>query len=121
MAKGLTSGGPAVNPCGGGEGMATTGTAAVRMFGRLHTLRRQAGLADAAEISLPPEGRTAAELARELGLPAGEIEAVFCNHKTYGLDHVVRPGDEVAFVPRGIPGPHRFTLGIYAAGRGERR
>lgn len=99
--------------------MAESGKVTVRMFGRLYTLRRERGLPDVAEVAVPPEGRTAEDIAHELGLPDEEIEAVFCNHRTYALDYVVRPGDAVAFVPRGTPGPHRFTLGIYSAGRGE--
>lgn len=94
-------------------------TVTVRFFGRLHTLRRDRGLPSEAEVEVPASGRGARELATELGLPLGEIEAVFVNHRTHDLSYVVRPGDAVAFVPRGIPGPHRFTLGIYSAGRGE--
>lgn len=88
----------------------------IRLLGVLHTLRRGQGLPTEVKVELPPEGRTAAEVALELGLPLDKIEAVFCNHVTYDLNHVVRPGDRVAFVPRGTPGPHRYFLGIYEAG-----
>ena len=91
--------------------------AKVRFFGRLYTLRKDRGLPAEAEVEVPAEGRTAEELATDLGLPLDEIEAVFCNHRTHDLSHVIRPGDAVAFVPQGTPGPHRFTLGIYSAGR----
>jgi molybdopterin converting factor small subunit len=89
----------------------------VRFFGRLHSLRQGRGLPAEAEVEVPTEGVTADALARKLGLPLEEIEAVFCNHRTYDLAHVILPGDAVAFVPQGTPGPHRFTLGIYSAGR----
>lgn len=92
-----------------------TPTVTVRLFGRLHTLRRERGLPDVAEVSLPPGGRTAEDIAQELALPLDQIEAVFCNHRTYSLDHRIHPGDAVAFVPYGTPGPHRFTLGINSA------
>ena len=59
-------------------------------------------------------------IATRLDLPHDLIEGVFCNHTVYGLDHVIRPGDRIAFVPYGTPGPHRFTLGLYDAGRGNR-
>jgi len=101
--------------------MTGASTATVRMFGCLHTWRRERGLVSEAEVPLPPEGRTGEELARILDLPLEKIEAVLVNRKTYGLEHRVHPGDRVAFVPTGIPGPHRFTLGIYSAGRGEGR
>lgn len=93
----------------------------VRLFGALHTLRRERGLPATADIELPSEGKTGEEIAAELGLPLELIEAVFCNHVACDLGHVIRPGDQVAFVPRGTPGPHRFTLGIHRAGRTSRR
>ena len=96
-------------------------TATMRFFGCLHTLRRERGLSSEAEVPLPADGLTGEELARALALPLEMVEAVVVNRKVYGLEHRVRPGDRVAFVPRGIPGPHRFTLGIYSAGRGEGR
>ena len=93
----------------------------VRFFGCLHTLRRQRGLPASVEAEVPPQGLTGEELARALELPLELVEAVLVNRKAYGLDHWVCSGDRVAFVPRGTPGPHRFTLGIYSAGRGEGR
>lgn len=89
----------------------------VRFFGKLQTTRARGGLPLCIDVAVPPAGLTAQQVARELALPLDDVEAVFCNHRVYGLDHVVHPGDSVAFVPRGIPGPHRFTLGIYGAGR----
>ena len=64
-------------------------------------------------------GDPALVIAGEMGGADAEVLAQI--RKTYGLDRVILPGDRVAFVPRGIPGPHRFTLGIYSAGRGEGR
>ncbi len=94
-----------------------TGTARVLFLGLLHTLRREQGLPSEADVEVPAEGVAAAELARRLGLPLDRIEAVIVNHRTHDLSHPVRPGDRVAFVPQGTPGPHRYTLGIYAAGK----
>lgn len=94
--------------------------AKIRLFGNLHTLRRERGLSSIADIYLPPEGRTAEAVAHELDLPLERIEGVFCNHTAYSLDKILRPGDELAFIPTGVPGPHRFMLGIHAAGRGLR-
>ena len=88
----------------------------IRMFGLLHTIRKQKGLPVTAELQLPPEGKTARDISQELQLPIDKIEAVFCNHLTYPLDHVILPGDRVAFVPHGTPGPHRYCLGIKQAG-----
>jgi hypothetical protein len=87
------------------------------MFGALHTIRKERGLESTTEVSVPPDGCTARDLARELDLPLEKVEAVFVNHLVYGLDHMIRPGDRVAFVPTGIPGPHRFLLGIFGANK----
>jgi hypothetical protein len=93
----------------------TTNT--LRMFGCLHTIRKERGLESTAEIELPPEGRTAKEIALELDLPLDKIEGVFINSLVYPLNKTVLPGDRVAFIPTGIPGPHRFMLGIHGAGQ----
>ncbi|PLX93924.1 MAG: hypothetical protein C0621_06530 [Desulfuromonas sp.] len=92
----------------------------IRLFGNLHTLRKERGLPPVAELWLPPEGRRADEIAHALDLPLSRIEGVFCNHTAYSLDRILKPGDEIAFIPTGVPGPHRFMLGIHAAGKGER-
>ena len=88
----------------------------IRMFGLLHTLRKQKSLPVTVDLQLPAEGKTARDIAQELELPLDKIEAVFCNHLTYPLDHIILPGDRVAFVPHGTPGPHRYCLGIKQAG-----
>jgi molybdopterin converting factor small subunit len=93
--------------------------ATVRVFGVLREFQRQQGRpAETAEM-IPAEGISAAELADRMGLPLDSIEGAFCNHTIFGLTHVVRPGDQVAFVPYGTPGPHRYFLGLYRAGQEE--
>ena len=89
----------------------------IRMFGCLHTIRKERGLPSSAEVTIPPEGRMAEDIALELDLPLDRIEGVFVNHLVYNIDRIVKPGDEVAFVPTGVPGPHRFMLGIHSAGK----
>ena len=97
--------------------MAPSDEALVKFFGLLHTLRQKKGLPSVATVTLPPEGVTANALAKTFELPLDKIEAVICNHKTHPMDHQILPGDRVAFIPHGTPGPHRFTLGIYSAGK----
>lgn len=89
----------------------------IRMFGFLHSARKAKGLPVPARIFIPPEGRIAKEVAEELELPMDKIEGVFVNHLVYGLDQVLHAGDEVAFISRGVPGPHRYSLGIHEAGK----
>lgn len=97
--------------------MSTQTNTTVRMFGALHTLRKDQGLQSTTEVTIPPGGCAACDLARELDLPLEKIEAVFINHVVRSLDHRIQAGDRVAFIPTGIPGPSRFLLGIHTAGR----
>lgn len=100
--------------------MTRTPNTSIRLYGNLHTLRRQRGLPTTAEVWIPDSGCSAQQIAEELDLPLDRIEGVFCNHRAFGLDHFLHPGDEVAFIPTGVPGPHRFLLSIHAAGKKSR-
>lgn len=97
----------------------TAGIVRVRMFGKLMAVRREQGAPTSLEYGVPAEGVRASEIAAALGLPLDQIEGVFRNHSVRPLDVVIRPGDDIAFVPYGTPGPHRFTLGLYSAGKGD--
>lgn len=96
----------------------TGDTVTVRMFGLLHAKRQAAGESTSAEVAVPPQGTTARAIAEGLGLDLDMIEGVFVNRTVYDIDHPVMPGDRIAFVPYGTPGPHRFYLGLYRAGHG---
>jgi hypothetical protein len=53
------------------------------------------------------------DLLRILDIAAERVEVIFVNGKAYAADvAVIRPGDRVALVPPGVPGPHRFLLGF---------
>lgn len=56
---------------------------------------------------------TGARLAEKLEIPRDEIEVIFVNGFVQGLDYVIQPGDRVAFLPPGCPGPYRIALGFY--------
>ncbi len=58
------------------------------------------------------EAISAAELAVRLDLPSEKIEIVFVNGKAMPIDCLIKPGDRVAFVPPGTPGPYRVLLGF---------
>lgn len=85
----------------------------VRFFGSLHFLMKDRALPVHRTISVPQEGCKGFELAEALGLPMEKIEAVFINGLIQSLDVKILPGDRVAFVPPGTPGPYRVLLGIY--------
>lgn len=95
--------------------MATESATTVRMFGSLHSIRKERGLASTIEVDIPVEGCTARDLALKLELPLDKVEAVFINHRARRLQETIRRGDRVAFIPTGIPAPERLLLGIYDA------
>lgn len=56
---------------------------------------------------------TGIELAKMLEVPQEEIEVIFVNGFVQSLDYTIHPGDRVAFLPPGCPGPYRIALGFY--------
>ena len=97
--------------------MSASGNTSVRIFGLLRGYCAERGIPTTTTFDVPAEGMSAESLALALGLPLDQIEGVFVNHTVYALDKIVMPGDRVAIVPYGTPGPHRLYLGLYAAGK----
>lgn len=89
----------------------------MRIFGSLRPECDALGLPPQFRLTVPADGITGDELATTLGLSAEKIEGIFINRVVRPISDIVRPGDRVAFVPYDTPGPHRFFLGIYAAGK----
>jgi hypothetical protein len=53
------------------------------------------------------------QLLDQLGVAQDKVEVMFVNRKACAADlAVIQPGDRVALVPPGVPGPHRFLLGF---------
>ncbi len=88
------------------------GVVNIRLFGFLRSFMKERGQSDRFDESVPPEGKSGLEVAAQLGLPTDEIEAVFRNGRIQRLDERIYPGDRVAFVPSGTPGPYRVLLGM---------
>ena len=88
------------------------GTATIRLLGFLRSFMKERGLPDCYEEIVPPEGRSGLEVAAALALPEEKIEAVFRNGRIQRLEERIYPGDRVAFVPPGTPGPYRVLLGM---------
>ena len=93
------------------------GRVQVRVFGSLRDHMKRNGLPCQLEFAVESDGRTAGSVAEELGLPTAKVEAAFLNGRVRGLDVIVRPGDRLAFVPYGTPGPHRIFLGMVRESR----
>lgn len=91
----------------------------VLVFGSLRPCLTERGLPYEFDVQVPAEGVVAREMAEALGLPMEIVEGVFVNHTVHGLGVRIMPGDRVGFVPNDIPGPHRYYLGLYAAGKDD--
>lgn len=84
----------------------------VRFFGKLQNYAVKKGWSLPYYFPLEQEC-TAAELALLLELPLEEIEGVFVDGVAYPLESGrVKPGQRLAFVPYGIPGPYRVMFGL---------
>ena len=84
----------------------------VAVFGPLRKYMDRQGLAYTLEREISEEGRTAYDIAVELGLPPEKIEAVFRNGQVVNIYDTVLPGDRLALFPQGTPGPYRVFLGM---------
>jgi hypothetical protein len=94
------------------------GVVTIRVFGPLRSLMKERGVPDCFEEAVLPEGRSGLEIAADIGLPVERIEAVFRNGRIQGLHDKIFPGDRVAFVPAGTPGPYRVLLGMVERSEG---
>lgn len=57
---------------------------------------------------------TGEELLGFLSIDSAKVESLIVNRSAIAVeDAVIRPGDRVALVPPGVPGPHRLLLGIH--------
>ncbi|MBS3937005.1 MAG: MoaD/ThiS family protein [Peptococcaceae bacterium] len=87
------------------------GTIELRYFSTLQEVMSERGFAYPAIYEVG-QGMTISALLADLNLGATEVEAVMQNGKVQGLDTHIMPGDRVALVPPGTPGPYRVMLGI---------
>ena len=59
------------------------------------------------------DGLIGTELMTMLNIPEKLVELIFINGKVFlSADAIVNPGDRVALVPPGTPGPYRVLLGF---------
>ena len=57
---------------------------------------------------------TGEELLRFLSIDSARVESLIVNRSAIAVeDAIIHPGDRVALVPPGVPGPHRLLLGIH--------
>lgn len=61
-----------------------------------------------------PKDMTGEELLRFLSIESERVESLIVNRSAIAVeDAVIHPGDRVALIPPGVPGPHRLLLGIH--------
>jgi molybdopterin converting factor small subunit len=53
------------------------------------------------------------DIANQLNIPREDIEVIFINGFVESVDAMIKPGDRMAFLPPGCPGPYRIALGFY--------
>lgn len=68
------------------------------------------------DLKNPITGR---DLADRLKIPYDEIEVIFINGLVQDLDYLIQPGDRMAFLPPGCPGPYRIAFGFYGKNQGN--
>lgn len=86
-------------------------TIEIRAFGHLAEMFRKKRRSAPLLLDFE-EPITGAALAEKLEIPRGEIEVIIVNGFVQSLSYSVQPGDRVAFVPWGTPGPYRVLLGF---------
>lgn len=87
-------------------------TIEVRGFMQLDSYLRQKYGAPPIILELD-KALTGIVLAERLNIPPDQIEVIFINGFVQSLHEVINPGDRVAFLPPGCPGPYRIALGFY--------
>lgn len=72
--------------------------------------KRYGGMPFYLEIEQPVSGL---ELSKILEIKRSDIEVIFVNGFVQQIDYMINPGDRIAFLPPGCPGPYRIALGFY--------
>ena len=92
--------------------MSETATIELHAFMGLADLFRERQWTNPHAFPLDAEA-SGADLLTKLDIPLDGVEVIFINRKAIATDcAVIHPGDRVALVPPGVPGPHRFLLGF---------
>jgi hypothetical protein len=89
-----------------------TGTIELHAFMQLSDVFKERQWANPTSFPLDQEV-TGAQLMAQLDIPMEHVEVIFINRLAIAADDaVIHPGDRVALVPPGVPGPHRYLLGF---------
>ncbi|MBS3951197.1 MAG: MoaD/ThiS family protein [Peptococcaceae bacterium] len=83
----------------------------LRVFSSLQAVMRERGFGFPVTLDVG-DGITVEQLLLNLQIEARQVEAVMLNGKVQNSEALVVPGDRVALIPPGTPGPYRVMLGI---------
>jgi molybdopterin converting factor small subunit len=94
-------------------------TIEVRVFGSLTEIfeKKNRAIPFIMDLCEPILG---SDLAGKLEIPRDTIEVIIVNGVVQALNHSIQPGDRVAFVPPGTPGPYRVLLGFIYKNKNEK-
>lgn len=88
------------------------GTIELHAFMDLADLFRERQWANPREFDID-DAISGPDLLKVLEVGLERVEVMFVNRKAVATALAqIRPGDRVALVPPGVPGPHRFLLGF---------
>lgn len=59
------------------------------------------------------------DLSIQMGIKREDIEVIFVNGFVHEIEYIIHPGDRIAFLPPGCPGPYRIALGFYGKNQGN--
>ncbi len=90
----------------------STNNVSVVFFHFLEQWLKERGKPAQLEFRVPNEGIACESILSRLEVPQKMVEVVFINGRGRGLHEKAYPGDRVAFVPPGTPGPYRVLLGM---------
>ncbi len=93
------------------------GAIEVRAFMQLSALfaARGWGNPHALEVERDITGK---ELLAALAVAREDVESLIVNRRAASVEEtILRPGDRVALVPPGAPGPHRILLGLWGGSK----
>jgi len=89
-----------------------SGSIELRAFMRLSELFKERGWSSPLAVDVG-DGLAGSELLARLNISEDMVEVIFINGKVFlPKNAVLCPGDRVALVPPGTPGPYRVFLGF---------
>jgi len=87
------------------------GAIELRGFAKLQAVMKEKGFGFP-EMYEVGDGLTGYQLLEQLAIQQDDVEAIMVNGSVCSLSYFIKPGDRVAILPPGTPGPYRVILGI---------